>query len=200
MDRSKDRVTSTAVAVCLTGAVLQLGYGVAAIAFPYPTITDRGFELLWVAVTLGMIAGVIAWLQLDLAGPPTVVHVAGAVAILGFLLRIAVSIWLVADPSAAPDQVIVASILLMFAGVGTIGVCTVRTHRLTGWRAWVPLSTVAAGIITATWYSIHRTTHFALLGLLWGSTWLLLAHTAQETHRHSPTPAATHPAKSASRR
>jgi hypothetical protein len=40
--------------------------------------------------------------------------------------------------------------------------------------AWAPLATVAAGMITASVYSIDKAVQFVLLGLLWGSAWLVL--------------------------
>ncbi|MGY4767746.1 hypothetical protein ACXC9Q_12585 [Kribbella sp. CWNU-51] len=178
----------TAIVVCLGGAVLQVGYGVAAIVVGYPRITDAGFELVWLAVNLGMIGGVIGWLQLDVARPRRLARVAGAAAIAGYLLRVAVSIWLITDPSAPADAAIVASILLMFAGLATVGVCTVRTRQLRGWAAWAPLVTVAAGLFTASWYSIDKPTHFILLGLLWGASWLALGLTLARLHARTITP------------
>ncbi|WP_132151330.1 hypothetical protein [Kribbella antiqua] len=174
-----------ASAVGLAGAVLQLGYGAAAIVFPYPAIAERGWELVWLAINIGMIAGVAGWLLLDVATPRRLARTGGGVAIAGYLIRIAVSIWLVADPSAYVDPAIVASIILMFTGMGIVGVCTAR-GPLTGWPAWAPLTTVAAGIVTATFYSIHKPTHFILLGLLWGTTWLALALTTRSLRTQTP--------------
>jgi len=42
--------------VALTGAVLQVVYGVLACVWTYPRITDRPFEAVWGLATLGMIA------------------------------------------------------------------------------------------------------------------------------------------------
>ncbi|MEU4196552.1 hypothetical protein AB0E69_31920 [Kribbella sp. NPDC026611] len=183
------RAAALAAVSCVAGAVLQLGYGVAAIAVGYPRITEPAFEAVWLLVNLGMAGGLAGWLLLDVAWPRRLALIAGGTAIAGQLLRVAVSIWLIADQSAAVDGPIVAGILLMFAGLGTLGVCTLR-GPLTGWPSWAPLTTVAAGIVTAAWYSIDRPTHFVLLGLLWGTAWTAFALTLRRLtvvgHVHKP--------------
>lgn len=121
-----------------------------------------------------MVGGVVGWLALDVARPRLVAVVGGGLAILGHLIRIIVSVVLVLYPSAVVDSTIVASILLMFLGMGMVGVGTLLGRRLTGWSAWAPLLTVAAGLITAAFYSVDKVVHFILLGLLWGPAWLLV--------------------------
>lgn len=162
--------------VCLAGASLQVLYGLLAVLFPYPAIAESGFEILWGLANVGMIAGVVGWLSLDVARPRRVAVIGGGLAILGYLLRIGVSVVLLLNPDAAVDAVIVVTILLMFAGMGVVAVGTLLGRQMSGWQAWVPLLTVAAGLIAATFYSIDKVIHFIVLGLLWGLAWMLLGY------------------------
>ncbi|GAA1029498.1 hypothetical protein GCM10009557_18190 [Virgisporangium ochraceum] len=82
-----------------------------------------------------------------------------------------------------PDALIVPSIVLMFAGLATLGVCTVRARRLTGWPAWTPLVVTAVGLLAASLYPVDRTVHFVVLGLVWGAAWLLMAYVAYRQPR-----------------
>jgi hypothetical protein len=107
---------------------------------------------------------------------------------------------LILSPSAAVDSTIVATIALMFLGMGMLGVGTLVGKRLPGWRAWAPLLTVAAGVIAGAFYSLDKVVHFALLGLLWGPAWMLIAyliltHTRQEARAeaHAEMPAQVRP-------
>ncbi len=53
----------------MAGAALQLGYGLVALAFPYPEIVAPRWELLWAVVTVGMLGGGLGWCALDVARP-----------------------------------------------------------------------------------------------------------------------------------
>jgi hypothetical protein len=164
------RVVRVAALVGLAGALIQIGYGFLALLFPYPEITEPAFELVWALVNVGMIAVVVGFVASGAARPRRVALAAGAVAIAGHLVRIAVAL---VPTSAATDGIIVGTILLTFGGMATIGVCVLRGGTLTGWRAWTPLIVVATGFVAAAFYSIDTVVHFVLLGLLWGPAWLL---------------------------
>jgi hypothetical protein len=172
-----DRVTS---AVALTGAVLQVVYGVLACAWPYPRITDQPFEAVWGLATLGMIANVLAWLAIGVARPRWLAVTGGALAIAGLAARLVISVVIVADPRIDTDTASVAAaipvtIVLMFGGLALLGIATRRAHRLNGAAAWAPLLVLAAGLVALPFYSFDRLVHFILLGLLWGSAWLYMA-------------------------
>jgi hypothetical protein len=169
-------------AVAMAGAALQVAYGVLAVFWPYPHITAPAPELLWGVVNLGMIAGILAWLAIDVARPRWLAFIGGGMAILGHLIRIAVTIWTTIQPDANTDSVttmILASIALMFGGMALLAIGTVAGRRLSGLGRWAPGLVLATGIIAAAFYSIEKVVHFALLGLLWGAAWLLLAYVAQ---------------------
>lgn len=159
--------------VGFAAALLQLVYGVAAVVDPYPDITDSGWEVLWLVINLGMIATIAAWVVRFDGGPVAVGG--GVTAAAGHLLRAAISAWLVMDPEASADAPIVISIMLMFGGMATLGVTSLRSRRPAGPSAFAPLATVAAGILTASLYSTNKQWHFILLGLLWGAAWLWMA-------------------------
>jgi hypothetical protein len=160
--------------VAVAGAVLQIGYGVLACVYRYPTISDRPFEALWAIANVGMIANVVTWLLIGVARHRLAL-VGGGLAILGYLVRIAISVAIEARPDASVDGPIVISILLMFAGLAGLGVATLRAGRLSGWSARAPLVVLAAGLIAAPFYSFNKVVHFILLGLLWGAAWLFMA-------------------------
>lgn len=174
--------------VAMTGAALQLVYGVLAVVWPYPLIIAPAPELVWGVVNLGMLAGIAAWLAIDVARPRWLALIGGGVAILGHLMRVAVSIWTSIQPGANPDSVtatILASIALMFGGMALLAIGTVVGRRLSGLGRWAPGLVLATGLTTAAFYSIERMVHFVLLGLLWGAAWLLLAYVA---HREATKP------------
>ena len=168
-------------AVAMAGAALQLIYGVLAVVWPYPRITAPAPELLWGVVNLGMIAGILAWLAIDVAQPRWLALIGGGMAILGHLIRVAVSIWTSIEPGANIDSVtaaILASIALMFGGMALLAIGTVVGRRLSGLGRWAPGLVFGTGIITAAFYSTDKVVHFVLLGLLWGAAWMLLAYVA----------------------
>jgi hypothetical protein len=164
---SRHRITRYAALVCLAGAALQVTCGAVAAPASYPAIVEPRYELLWALATAGMAAGVVGWLALDLSRPRWIALVGGGLAILGYLIRFAISVVLILRPSAAVEAPIVGSILLIFLGLGMVGIGTLLARRLTGWRAWEPLLALAAGLVTAPVYSIDKHVHFVLLGLLW---------------------------------
>ena len=167
-------------AVALTGAVLQVAYGVLACVWTYPRITDQPFEVVWGLATLGMIASVLTWLAIGVTRPRRLAITGGALAIAGFAARFVISVVIVADPRIDTDTASVAAaipvtIVLMFGGLALLGIATRRAHRLDGTAAWAPLLVLAAGLVAAPFYSFDRLVHFILLGLLWGSAWLYMA-------------------------
>lgn len=172
-------------AAAMAGAALQLFYGVLAVLWPYPHIIAPAPELLWGVVNLGMIAGIAAWLAIDVARPRWLAVIGSGMAILGHLTRVVVAIWTTIQPSASPDSVtttILASIALMFCGMALLTIGTLLGRRLSGLGRWAPGLVLATGIIAAAFYSIDKVVHFVLLGLVWGAAWLLLAYVA---HRQS---------------
>jgi hypothetical protein len=175
-------------AVAMAGAALQLIYGVLAVVWPYPQITAPALELVWGLVNLGMVAGILAWLAIDVARPRWLALIGGGVAIVGHLIRSAVSIWTTIQPNANLDGVntmIVASIAMMFGGMALLAIGTAMGRRLSGLGSWAPGLVLATGMIAAAFYSLDKVAHFVLLGLLWGAAWMLLAYVA---HRQATEP------------
>jgi hypothetical protein len=175
-------------AVAMAGAALQLVYGVLAVLWPYPQIIAPAPELLWGLINLGMMAGIAAWLAIDVARPRWLALIGGGMAILGHLTRVVVAIWATMRPDANPDSVtttILASIALMFGGMALLTIGTEMGRRLSGPGRWAPGLVLATGIIAAAFYSTDKVVHFVLLGLLWGAAWLLLAYVA---HRQATKP------------
>lgn len=166
-------------AIGMSGAVVQLTYGVLAVAFRYPRIADRPFEAMWAIAVAGMIATTVAWLGAGPGSPRWLGLAGGVVAITGFALRIAVSLYLLARPDAGVDLPIVASIALMFVGLALIGVAALLDHGRSGWRQWSPIVVLAGGLVAAPLYDSARVAHFVVLGLVWGATWLLMAVAAR---------------------
>ena len=171
------RLTAT---VALTGAVLQVVYGLLACVWTYPRITGRPFEAVWGLATLGMIANVLTWLAIGVARPRRLAVTGGVLAIAGFAARFVISVVIVADPridtgTASVAVAIPVTIVLMFSGLALLGIATRRAHRLDGTAAWAPLLVLASGLAAAPFYSFDRRVHFILLGLLWGSAWLHMA-------------------------
>src|SRR5829696_5534095 len=113
---SAGRAARRLAAVAMAGGALQLVYGVLAVVWPYPQIIVPALELVWGLVNLGMVAGIVAWLAIDVARPRWLALIGGGVAIVGHLVRLAVSIWIGVQPNANLDSVntmIVASIVMM---------------------------------------------------------------------------------------
>jgi hypothetical protein len=191
------RVTS---AVALTGAILQVVYGLLACVWTYPRITDQPFEAVWGLATLGMIANVLTWLTIGVARPRRLAVTGGVLAIVGFAARFVISVGIVADPRIDTDTTSVAvaipvTIVLMFSGLALLGIATRRAHRLDGAAAWAPLLVLADGLAAAPFYSFDRRVHFILLGLLWGSAWLYMAligyrHVTADVVAGAPQPSA----------
>jgi hypothetical protein len=191
------RLTATAA---LTGAVLQVVYGVLACVWTYPRITGRAFEAVWGLATLGMIASVLTWLAVGVARPLRLAVTGGALAIAGFAARFVISVVIVADPridtaTTSVAAAIPVTIVLMFGGLALLGVATRRARRLDGTAGWAPLLVLAAGLVAAPFYSFDRLVHFILLGLLWGSAWLYMAlagyrHATAEVVAGAPQPSA----------
>jgi hypothetical protein len=65
----------------IASALIQIGYGLLACGYRYPTISDRPFEAFWAAANLGMIANIVTWLSIKAA--------TGRLALAGGLLAIA---------------------------------------------------------------------------------------------------------------
>ncbi len=185
---TNDRAAGVAGRIGLAGAVLQVAYGVAALLYRYPAITDPGFELVWLVVNLGMVASIIGWLAIGPSTSRRSLYVGGAVAGVGHMLRAGISAWRIVDPAADVDPFIVSSIVLMFGGMTIVGVASLRGRRLERIAAWAPLATVVAGMVTASFYSTDKMVHFVLLGLLWGGTWLALPIIVLRHHSPSGRP------------
>src|SRR5215212_11831344 len=96
---SAGRAARRLAAVAMAGGALQLVYGVLAVVWPYPQIIVPALELVWGLVNLGMVAGIVAWLAIDVARPRWLALIGGGVAIVGHLVRLAVSTS--ASPSSA---------------------------------------------------------------------------------------------------
>ncbi|WP_328995335.1 hypothetical protein OG394_12165 [Kribbella sp. NBC_01245] len=173
---SRSQLVRLAGVIGAAGAVVQIAYGVIALVVGYPAIVEtRGYEAIWGVAIIGMAAGAIAWAAADFARPRRAAVIgAGLVAVGGFV-RLAVSVLLIADPNAAADGAIVASMLLMFGGLAVLGVATVRAHILGGVDRLLPFVVLLAGFVAASFYTPATAVHFPLLGLLWGPTWLYLA-------------------------
>jgi hypothetical protein len=160
---------------CLAGGGVQVSYGLLAIPFPYAESSYGWDEILWAVANVGMIAGVLGLLALDVARPRTVARLGGALAVLGNVVRIAVSALLVARPTGDYVAPILVSIMLVVVGMGTVGVTTLLGRRLRGWRAWMPLLAAGFTLIPASTYSVNLFVHFILLGL-WGIPWMLVGY------------------------
>lgn len=173
---SRSQLVRLAGAVGAAGAVVQIAYGVLALAVGYPAIVDaRLYEAIWGVANIGMAAGAAAWAAADLAHPRKAAVLGASLVAVGSLLRLAISVLLLADPTAAVDGAVVASIVLMFGGLAVLGIATARAHSLAGVERMLPFVVLTAGIAAASFYSPAPAVHFPLLGLLWGSTWLWLA-------------------------
>ena len=122
-------------AVAMAGAVRNWSAGVLASPLALPADHCPGPELLWGLINLGMMAGIAAWLAIDVARPRWLALIGGGMAILGHLTRVVVAIWAAMQPDANPDSVtttILASIALMFGGMALLTIGTVVGRRLSG--------------------------------------------------------------------
>ena len=174
--------------VAIAGALIQIGYGLLACVYGYPTISDRPFEALWAFANLGMIANIVTWLSIRVA-TRRLALAGGVLAIVGHTFRVVISLIIEARPDAAVDIPIVVTIMLSFAGLALLGTATLRARQLTGRAAWAPLLVLAGGLAAVPFYSLDKVVHFILLGLLWGITWL---HMALVGHRRAVATADVH--------
>ena len=184
----------------LTGAVLQVVYGLLACVWTYPRITGQPFEAVWGLATLGMIANVLTWLAIGVARPRRLATTGGVLAIAGFAARFVISVVIVADPridtnTASVAVAIPVTIVLMFSGLALLGIATRRAQRLDGTAVWAPLLVLAGGLVAAPFYAFDRRVHFILLGLLWGSAWLHMALTGYQHVTADVAASATEPAQ-----
>ena len=188
--------------VCLIGSSILIVFGLLAILFPYPRILDGQFEFLFLLANAGMVGGVVGLLALDMGRPRPLALVGGALGIIGHTIRIVLAVSLMRRPvlpgeDATVDAAFLASIMLMYLGMGMLGIATLRGKRITGWRAWAPLLTLATGIIAGATFSFDRYLNSILAGLLWGAAWLLVAsvvlrHSSGRTQlAQPPSPRAT---------
>ena len=127
---------------------------------------------------------------------PRLALAGGGLAILGHLVRIAVSVVIEVRPGSRVDLPIVMSIVLMFAGLAMLGVATLRAGRLGGWPSRAPLLVLAGGLMAAPFYPINKVVHFILLGLLGGAAWLSMAWTGYRQVTRGTTAAAARPVAS----
>jgi hypothetical protein len=176
--------------LAVAGAAIQLVYGVLACAFPYPTIADRPYEVLWALANIGMIASIVVWLANRVA-TTRLGLIGGGLAIVGHVVRVVISAVIEVRPNASVDLAIVTTIMLMFIGLALLGIATVRANVLTGPSAWAPLIVLSGGLIAAPFYSFDKVVHFILLGLLWGATWMYMALVG---YRYTTAQAPTRPA------
>jgi hypothetical protein len=166
--------------VCLMGGGIQILFGLLAILFPYPRVLDARLDFLFLLANVGMIGGFVGLLALDAGRPRPLALAGGALGIIGHTIRIVLSAMLMRRPvlpgeNAIVDAAFLACILLMYLGMGMLGVATLRGKRITGWRAWAPLLTLATGFIAGATFSFDVYLGNILAGLLWGAAWLLLA-------------------------
>jgi hypothetical protein len=175
--------------VCLAGGALQIIYGLLSIPFPYygPNTYYGWDEALWAVVNVGMIAGALGLLALDIGRPRWLAVVGAALSVLGNLMRIVASVLLITAPANADSYVplILLSILFLVLGMGILGVSTLLGKQLRGWQAWTPLLAGGCALIIAPTYSINLFLHFILLGL-WGVPWIIVGYVifTQVANRH----------------
>lgn len=176
---SRSQLVRLASVIGAGGAVVQIAYGVVALAVGHPAIVEaRLYEAMWGVANIGMASGAIAWAAAGFARPRKAAVLGAILVAIGSLVRITVSVLLIADPTAALDGVVVASIIFLFGGLTVLGIATIRAHSLAGIDRFLPLVVLLAGIIAASFYTPAPAAHFPLLGLLWGPTWLYLATTS----------------------
>ncbi|MGA9103458.1 hypothetical protein [Aeromicrobium sp.] len=173
----------TAARLGRAGAVVQMVYGLLAVVFPHPRITERPFEVVWALAVAGMIATVVAWLRADAGRPRMLGLVGGGLTIVGCSIRIVVALYGLARPEAAVDLPIVISIAFMFIGLALLGIAALRSRQRTGGQRWAPLIVLAGGLVAAPLYDPAPVAHFIVLGLVWGATWFLMASAAEVAAR-----------------
>lgn len=168
--------------VSLVGGAVQIVYGLLAILFPYGERFYGWDEALWAAANIGMIGGVLGLLSLDVARPRWLARLGAGISVLGSLIRIVVSVLLIAAPAGADAYVpfLLLSILLIVLGLVTLGIATLLGRQLRGWRAWLPIAIAACVFVIMPTYDSNRYLHFILLGL-WGIPWGLLGYVVR-TH------------------
>jgi hypothetical protein len=170
------RLAYFASLLCFAGAFVQILYGLLAIPFPYGPPAYYGWdEGLWALANIGMIGAIVGLVALDVARPRWLAVMAGALATLGPLIRIGVSVRIILQPSWDPVAPILLSILLMLLGMVVLGIATLLGKQLHGWQAWTPLLVPVFGFMTAAVYSLNQFIHFILLGL-WGIPWMLVGY------------------------
>lgn len=79
---NQSQLVRSASSIGMAGTAGQVLYGALAVFFPYPTITDSGFEVLWALANIGMVAGIVRLLALDVAQPRSAALLGGGLAIL----------------------------------------------------------------------------------------------------------------------
>jgi hypothetical protein len=162
----------------LFAAAISLVYGLLAVVFPYPRITDTPFEMVWALVNLGYIGTLTAWVR-SWPGPvPALGRLGWAIAVAGLAVRVADVAWFVVQPDVAGDGPVVVSILLTFTGLALLGVASLRGGPRP--RRWAPLLVLGVGLATAVLYGPLPVVHFAVLGIVWGACWGLMASSAGE--------------------
>jgi len=172
--------------IAISGAIVQLAYGILAIAFPWPEIVSPGGEGLWIAANAGMLAGYVGW-ALVVARSRTVT-VGVVVAGIGFTLRIVAAIVTIVSPAADVLPLVLGSIALTLLGVVVVSVGTVGVIGGRRWEAWVPTIAVLVELGLASMYTVDTPLHFVLLGLLWGVVSLVIALVVA---RHGSVPSRT---------
>lgn len=183
-------MTRWAARTATVGGVIQIGYGVLAWVYGYPAITGRFFEAVWACVNVGIIANVAVWLSLGVA-TRRLAGIGGGLTIAGHTIRIAIALIIIADPDTTADTPIALTVLLSFVGLGMLGAATLRAQRLRRREGCAPLLVLATGLVAVPFYSLDKTAHFILLGLLWGGTWMYMALVG---YRHATAKAPTRPA------
>ncbi len=172
------RVTRVLGSTAVVGALAMIGYGMLAVLFPYPRIAQGiSFELVWVVANVGVIAGIAGWAMTSGARPRTLALAGAGLAVLGHAARIVVGLWSVGPwPVSEADATwaIVATIPPAFLGMILLGIATLVGRGPRDPQAWVPLVTVAAGLVAASLYGTNTVAHFIVLGVGWGTAWLLL--------------------------
>lgn len=171
----KSLSTHQAGYIGIAGGIFQVLYGLLAIVFPYGPDQYYGWdEGLWILANIGMLAGIVGLLKLEVGQPRWLSKGGGFLAILGVILRILASLVIILQTGWDPLALILLSILLVLGGMAALGIGVLRGSHLTGWKAWVPLCVSIFGLIVAAIFSINLFLHFILLGL-WGIGWILLA-------------------------
>jgi hypothetical protein len=161
--------------ICLAGGILQIIYGLLSIPFAFAQNNLGWDEALWALVNVGMIAGALGLLALDVVRPRWIAMIGVTLTILGNLIRIGVAALNIVSPSEAYVPLILMSIFLIVLGMGILGVSTLLGKQLTGWQAWTPLLAGGFTLIPPAIYSLSQFIHFILLGL-WGLPWMLVGY------------------------